>query len=178
MLTYILIGLAVVIVIFLIVASAQSSEFRVSRSTTVAAPAATVFGNVNDLHNWKPWSPWMKLDLNAKSVHEGAPAGVGASMSWAGNRQVGEGKMTIIESRPAELIRIKLEFFKPFKAVNTGEFTFKTEGDQTVVTWSMYGPNKFMGKVMGLIINCDKMIGCQFEKGLRDLKAIAENAKA
>lgn len=84
--------------------------------------------------------------------------------------------MTIIESRPHDLIRFKLDFLKPFKASNTAEFTFKSEGNNTVVVWSMYGKNNFIGKIMSLIMNCDKMVGGQFEQGLSAMKAIVEAA--
>jgi hypothetical protein len=79
-----------------------------------------------------------------------------------------------MEIHPGELVKFKLEFLKPFKATNTAEFTFKPEGNQTVVTWIMFGKNNFMGKVMGLIMNCDKMVGGQFEKGLAQMKSVAE----
>ena len=84
--------------------------------------------------------------------------------------------MTILESRSNELIRIKLQFLKPFKATNTAEFTFKPEGNQTVMTWSMFGKNNFMAKAFGLFVNCDKLVGGDFEKGLASLKSIAETA--
>jgi hypothetical protein len=131
---------------------------------------------VNDFHNWTAWSPWAKLDPAMKQTYEGAPAGTGAVSTWAGNKDVGEGRMTIIESRPSELIRIKLEFFKPFAATNTAEFTFKPAGDQTAVTWSMAGEKNFMAKAFGLFMNMDKMIGDDFEKGLANLKSVTETA--
>ena len=93
-----------------------------------------VFENINDLHKWEAWSPWAKMDPNAKNMFSGPPEGKGASMAWAGNNKVGEGRMTIADSRPNEAIRMNLEFLKPFKANNVAEFTFKPEGDQTVVT--------------------------------------------
>jgi len=171
---YIVIALAVIILLFIVVVASRPSEFRVERSATINAVAPSVFEQVNDLHKWEAWSPWAKLDPNAKSTYAGPAAGTGASFSWDGNNKVGAGTMTIIESRPAELIRFKLEFFKPFKGTNTAEFTFKPQSNQTIVTWAMFGANSFMGKVMGLFINCEKMIGSQFEKGLADMKAIVE----
>jgi hypothetical protein len=87
---------------------------------------------------------------------------------------VGEGRTTITESRPSDLIRMKLEIVKPFAATNTVEFTFKPEGDQTAVTWSLAGKNNFMGKAVGLFMNVDKMVGGDFEKGLASLKAVTE----
>ena len=111
-----------------------------------------------------------------KQTYEGAPAGTGAVYSWTGNKEVGEGRMTLTESRTNELIRIKLEFLKPFAAVNTTEFTFTPEGNQTTVEWSMTGSNNFMAKAFGLFMNMDKMIGGDFEKGLAQLKSVAEAA--
>jgi uncharacterized protein YndB with AHSA1/START domain len=174
MLVKILIGLAVIIVVFVIIVALQPSEFRVARSTTVSAPPSAVFAQVNDFHKWGSWNPWGKIDPTMKQSYEGAPSGVGAVYSWVGNNEVGEGRMTITESRPNELIRLKLEFFKPFAATNTGEFTFKPDGDQTSVTWSMSGDKNFMAKAIHLFVSMDKMIGGQFEKGLADMKAVAE----
>jgi uncharacterized protein YndB with AHSA1/START domain len=174
MLQFILIGLAAIIVIFLIVAALQPADFRITRSATIAAPPSAVFEQINDFHKWNDWSPWAKMDPNAKNSFEGPPAGVGAGFAWAGNNQVGEGRMTITDSRPNELVRMKLEFFKPFTATNVAEFTLKPEGSQTAITWSMSGTNGFMGKAMSLIMNCDKMVGGQFEQGFANLKAIVE----
>jgi hypothetical protein len=148
----------------------------VSRTGTVAALPDAVFEQVNDLHNWEDWSPWAKLDPAAKGTYEGPPAGVGASFAWAGNRNIGEGRMTITESRPSELVRFKLDFLKPFKETNSAEFAFKPEGGQTRVTWTMSGQNSFFAKAIGLIINCDNMIGKQFEKGLEQLNLVTQTA--
>jgi Polyketide cyclase / dehydrase and lipid transport len=176
MLRKILVALLVIIVVLVGVIAMQPSQFRVARATTIAAPAPVVFTQVNDFHKWEAWNPWGKLDPAAKQAYEGAPAGAGASYSWSGNSQVGEGRMTIVESRPSDLIRIKLEFFKPMAGTSEAAFTFKPEGDRTAVTWTMTGTNNFVGKAMCLIVNMDRMIGGQFEKGLADMKAIAEAA--
>jgi Polyketide cyclase / dehydrase and lipid transport len=173
----ILIGLGVVaaiVVAFLIVVAMQPSDFRITRSAKMSATPATVFAQVNDYHKWDAWSPWAKLDPNAKATFEGPTSGTGATMTWSGNDKVGEGRQTIIESRADDMIRIKLDFLKPFEATNTAEFTFKPEGDQTVVTWSMYGKNNFMGRAVSLFMDCDKMVGSEFEKGLASMKAIVE----
>jgi hypothetical protein len=174
MLTTVLIVLAAVVVVFLIVVAMQPSGFRVERSATIAAPSAVVFPQVNDLHKFQDWSPWAKRDPACKTSFEGPPAGTGAGFHWAGNKEVGEGRMTITESRPNELVRFRLDFLKPFAATNTAEFAFKPSGNQTVVTWSMSGERNFFFKAFGLFVNCDKMIGSDFEKGLANMKAIAE----
>jgi uncharacterized protein YndB with AHSA1/START domain len=176
MLMKILIALAVIVVVLVIVVATRPSEFRVARTATIAAPAPAVFAQVNDFHKWEAWNPWGKLDPAMKQTYEGAPAGIGAIDTWAGNHEVGEGRMTLTESRPSDLIRIKLEFLKPFKATSTAEFTFKPGGDRTAVTWSMVGHNNFMAKAVHLFMNMDSMIGGQFEKGLAQMKSVVEAA--
>jgi uncharacterized protein YndB with AHSA1/START domain len=171
MIKKIFLGLVAIVALFCIVAALQPADFRVSRSATIAAPPAVVFEQVNNLQNWNAWSPWAKLDPNAKNTFEGPAAGVGAVFGWAGNSQVGEGKMTIVESQPPERIVMRLDFLKPFAATSTTEFTFRPEGDQTAMTWSMSGKNEFVGKCMSLLMNCDKMVGGQFEQGLSNLSA-------
>ena len=116
------------------------------------------------------------MDPQAKNTFEGPPSGPGAIFTWSGNKNVGEGRMTLMESRPGELVGIKLEFVRPFAGVSTAEFKFKTEGNQTVVTWSTIGQKNFIVKAMCLFMDMDKMIGAQFEKGLADLKALSEAA--
>ncbi len=174
MLRIILAALPIIIVVFLIVVALQPPEYRVARSATISAPPAAVFAQVNDFHKWEAWNPWGKIDPTMKQTFAGAPAGTGAVYSWAGNKEVGEGRMTITESRPNELIRITLDFFKPFAATSIAELTFKPEGNQTAVIWSMSGEKNFMAKAIHLFMNMDKMIGDQFEKGLVDMKAAAE----
>ncbi len=179
MLETILIALGAVLVVlavFALVVALQPSEFSVTRTATMSAPATDVFAQVNDFHNWEAWSPWAKLDPAARNSFEGAPAGTGAIFTWAGNKNVGEGGMTITESRPSDLIRIKLEFLRPFKGTNTAEFTFKPDGNQTVVKWSMAGTKNFVVKAFGLFMSMDKMVGGQFEQGLASMKSVVESA--
>ena len=172
--TPILLALSFIAILFIVVVAGQPVEFKISRSAKISAPPEKVFPHVNDFHQWEAWSPWAKMDLACKNTFDGSPAGTGAIFSWAGNKKVGEGRMTITESRPSDLIRINLEFFKPFKATNTAEFTFQPQGNQTVVTWSMSGKNNFMGKVFGLVMNCEQMVGRDFEKGLAAMKSVTE----
>jgi hypothetical protein len=175
MLKWILLGLGGVIVVFLVIVALQPSDFKVERSATMRAPAPAAFAQVNDFQNWLAWSPWEKVDPALKRQYEGPKAGTGAVYAWQGNKDVGEGRMTIMESRPGELVRIKLEFFKPFAATNTAEFSFKPAGaDTTAVTWSMAGQNNFLSKAMCLFINMDRMVGGMFEQGLAQMKTVVE----
>ena len=176
MLKIISIGVSVIIVVFAVIVALQPADFPVSRSATVSAPPAAVFAQVNDFHKWEAWSPWAKLDPSAKNSFEGPSAGTGAIFKWSGDNNVGAGTMTVTESRPSELIRIKIDFLKPFEATNTAEFTFKPEGNQTLVTWSMFGTNNFIAKAFCLFNNMDKMLGGEFEKGLAQMKVAAQAA--
>lgn len=168
-------GLVVaLLVLFVIVVAIQPSEFRYARATTIAAPPETVFAQVNDFHKWEHWSPWAKLDPNMKTTYEGPSSGKGAKYAWLGNSDVGEGKMEITESRSPEYIKIRLDFIQPFAATNWTEFKFEPNGDQTHVEWSMSGENAFVAKAMCMFMDMDAMMGEYFEKGLAQMKKVAE----
>ena len=176
MLPWILGILAALVVVLVIVVAMQPPTFRVVRSALIAAPPARVFEEVNDLHRWVAWSPWQKLDPNMKQTYDGPPAGVDSSMSWSGNGKAGQGRMTITESKPSEHVGFRLEFLKPFRANHAAEFTFEPVGggSETRVNWSMSGDKNFLSKAFGLVCNMDKLIGADFEKGLAQLKNVAE----
>lgn len=154
----------------------QPTEFSIQRSALIAAPAEQLFAQVNDLQAWAAWSPWAKLDPQAKNNFEGPQAGVGAAMSWSGNNKVGEGLMTVTDSQPHSRVSYRLDFRKPMVATSQAEFTFAPQAGQTLVTWRMSGSNNFMGKAMNLVMNCDKMVGGQFEAGLANLRAVVTKA--
>jgi hypothetical protein len=170
----ILLVLVAIVVVLVIVIALRPNDFRVTRSTTIAASPAAVFPHVNDLHNWAAWSPWEKFDPNMQRTFVGAPAGVGSKYTWNGNNKIGEGSMTITDSRPNELVRILLEFVRPFKGTNNVDFTFVPQANQTVVTWDMKGKLNLVTKAFHLFVNMDKMIGGQFEEGLANLKRVSE----
>jgi hypothetical protein len=181
LLVALLIVIALLIVgvgVLLAIASTKPDDFQVSRSTVIDAPASVVFEQVNNLKKWEAWSPWAKRDPNMKLTYSGPESGTGATYAWAGNHEVGEGKMTITDSRPNEKVDFKLEFLKPFEATNTANFTLVPESDKTKVTWAMAGKNNLVGKVIGTLMDMDKMIGGDFEAGLSSMKAIAEKEAA
>ncbi len=173
MLKNILIGVAAVVIVLLVVIATRPSEFRVQRTATIAAPAPAVFGLVNDFKKWGQWSPYEKLDPAMRKTYEGQPLGNGAVYTWAGNAQAGEGKATIVDSKPNELIRIRLDFEKPFPGTAYATFTFQPDGDKTRVTWALTGENNFIAKAVHMVLDMDKMVGGQFEGGLADLDRAA-----
>jgi uncharacterized protein YndB with AHSA1/START domain len=176
MLKKILIAVAALIAVFLIVVALQPSEFKVERTATIPAPVSTVFGQVNDFHTWEAWSPWAKLDPNAKVNFEGPPEGQGTIMTWSGNDKVGEGKMTLTESRPDELVKIKVDFVKPFEGTSTSQFAFKPEGDQTALTWTMEGHHNFLAKAMCLVMNGRKMMADTMDEGFANMSRVVKTA--
>lgn len=173
----VLLGLAAVLVLFVIIVALRPADFHVERSTTVAASPAALFERVNNHHKFNEWNPFLKVDPNVKNTYSGPESGVGAACSWDGNKDIGAGTATITESKPNELVRMRMDWKRPMEGVATVDFTFKPAGDKTVVTWSMYGKNNFMGKLVSLFIDCDKMVGPQFEEGLASLGKVAAAAK-
>ena len=177
----IVVGIMVVLMamfsVLCVIAARQPNEYSISKSATISAPQPVVFAQVNDFHNWQEWSPWAKLDPNATPTFEGKDAGPGAIFKWSGNKEVGEGQMTITETQPNDWIRIKLDFVRPMKDTANTEFIFTPEGNNTKVTWTMSGTRSFMGKVFCLVMNMDKMVGGDFEKGLANMKTKVEDNK-
>ncbi len=163
--------LVALIAILLIVAAMQPADFRVERSATIAAPPEVLFAQVNDHKKFQIWNPWAKMDPEARMTYSGADSGIGAVASWQGPK-AGAGSATIIESKPYELVRQRMDWIKPMEGTSTVDFTFRPEGDHTVITWAMYGENQFVGKIFSLFMDCEKMVGPEFEKGLADLKKL------
>jgi hypothetical protein len=176
MLKWSLAAIAAIVVVFLIIVAMQPSDFKIERSASMRAPAPAAYAQVNDFQNWRAWSPWEKVDPALKRQYEGPKAGTGAVYAWQGNRDVGEGRMTITDSRPGALVRIKLEFIKPFAATNQTDFTFKPAADGTTVTWTMTGQNNFLSKAICMFMDMDKMVGGMFEQGLTQMKTVVERS--
>ena len=166
-------GLAALILVFILVVATRPSTFRYERSTTIAASPDTVYALLSDFHHWAKWSPWEKLDPALQRTYDGN-AGPGAKYAWKGNKDVGEGRMTIEEAKPGASVKIKLEFIKPFESTNTALFDIKPEGTGVKLSWAMTGENNFVSKAFGLFMDMDKLIGSDFEKGLADIKKLAE----
>jgi uncharacterized protein YndB with AHSA1/START domain len=166
--------LAIAIATVLVLAAAKPDTFSVRRGAVMKTQPEKIFSLINDFHQWRTWSPWENKDPAMKRTFDGAESGTGAVYAWDGNKNVGSGRMEILDaSRPSKIV-IKLDFFKPFEGHNTAEFTMLPQGDATSVNWVMHGPAPFMSKVMQVFMNIDKMIGKDFEVGLANLKRLTE----
>ena len=175
-----IISLAVVAVVggFLIYAATRPDSFRVERTATINAPPERIFPLVNDFQRWGAWSPFEKKDPGMKRTMSGVSSGEGAVYEWDGNKEIGQGRMEIVESVPPSRITLTLDFTRPFKAHNIVDFTLDPRGNSTQVTWAIHGPSPFISKVMGIVLNMDKMIGKDFEAGLAALKTVSEQQSA
>jgi hypothetical protein len=173
--TIVVIALAIAVAIVLFLAAAKPDTFSVRRATTVKATPEKIFPLINDFHQWGIWSPYEGRDPAMKRSYDGSANGVGAIYGWDGNKNIGFGRMEILEASAPGKIVIKLDFFKPFEAHNTAEFTMLPQGDATNVTWVMHGPASLMSKLMQVFMNLDRMVGKDFETGLANLKRLTEN---
>jgi uncharacterized protein YndB with AHSA1/START domain len=174
---FVVIAIGAAVALFAAFVATRPAKFRIERSITVAAPPERAFAHVNDFHEWAAWSPWEKLDPTMKKVYEGPAMGAGSKYSWVGNKKVGEGRMTIEHSDAPSLIALKIEFLKPWKTTNDTTFSFAPEGGGTKVTWAMEGENKTFGaKAFAALMNMDKLVGSDFERGLASLKSLAEGS--
>lgn len=176
MIKRIALAVTLAIVAFLAYVAILPAKFSVDRSTTIAASPEAVFEHVNTLKKWPAWSPWAKRDPNMKMTYSGPEAGEGAVSAWAGDENVGEGKLTITESKPAERIKIQLDFIKPFEGSSVSNFVFEPAGSGTKVTWSLDGDQSFGERAFMLLLgmNMESMIGADYEEGLGNLKRVVE----
>jgi uncharacterized protein YndB with AHSA1/START domain len=171
---FIALVLIVIVAGVLILAATRPDTLHVERTVTIKAPPEKIFPYINDFHQWGSWSPYEKRDPAMKRTYSGAPSGKGAVYEWAGNSEVGSGRMEITDTSVPSKVAIKLDFITPFEGHNVAEFTMQPSGDSTNVTWMMHGPNRYLGKVIGVFLNMDSMIGSDFEAGLSNLKTLTE----
>lgn len=173
-LAIILVVLVVVVAAILIFAATKPDSFRVARTATIKAPPEKIFPHIDDYRAWQAWSPWEKKDPVMKRTYSGAARGEGAVYEWAGNREIGQGRMEIAQVTAPSHMVIDMHFIKPFDSRSTAEFALQPNGDGTDVTWVIHGPSPYMSKVMSIFFDVDKMIGKEFETGLANLKTISE----
>ncbi len=165
----------VLLALFAIVVAFQPSHYRVERSIQIVAPTLTVFDYVNDFNRWAAWSPWTRLDPQARFSAEGAPSGQGAVLVWSGNDAVGSGRMEIVESRLGSSVDIATTFHRPIAGKSSATFRFsRLEDNKTEVTWTIEGTHSFLAKALSLFVGSDRALGPEMERGLVFLQAAAD----
>lgn len=169
------IGLALVVLVVavLLFSATRPGTFSVERRIVIQAPAAKIQPLIADFHRWAEWSPWEKLDPGMKRTFGGAPAGVGATYAWQGNKDVGSGRMEVKAAAP-DKVSIQLDFIEPFEGHNMTDFVLTPKDGGTEVRWVMSGPATFVTKLMGVFVSMDAMVGPDFERGLAQMKVAAE----
>jgi Polyketide cyclase / dehydrase and lipid transport len=166
--------LVVAVIIVLALAATKSDTFRVTRATTIKASPDKIYPLIADFHRWTAWSPYENKDPAMKRTYGGTPGAIGQTYGWSGNKNVGQGSMTLIEAASPSKATLKLDFISPFEAHNVVVFSLTPQADGTKVSWDMEGPVPFIGKIMHVFMNMDKMVGDDFAIGLTNLKAEAE----
>lgn len=174
MVKIILMALVLAVAAVLLYAATKPDRFRIERAALIKAPPERIYGQVQDLKAWAAWSPWERIDPALKRTYSGPQSGKGAAYAWEGNKDVGSGRMEIVEAMAPSKIVIKLDFATPFEAHNVAEFTFVPGERGTMVQWAMHGPSPYLSKLLDLAFDMDRMVGGQFEAGLSNLKAITE----
>lgn len=174
MIKIILFVIAALVIGVLAFAATKPDTFRVERKAVIQAPPEKVFALLNDFKQWSSWSPWEKKDPAMQRTFGAVSAGPGATYAWSGNKDVGQGSMTLTESVPPSRLVLKLDFIAPFEAHNTVTFTLSSQGGATTLTWGMEGPTPYFAKIIHVFINMDRMVGGDFEAGLARLKVLAE----
>jgi uncharacterized protein YndB with AHSA1/START domain len=172
MIETILVLLAIAVVAVVAFAAAKPDRFQIRRSTTIDASPEKIFPLVEDLREHRSWVPF-DSDPDTRRSYSGATHGKGATYEWEG-KKAGAGRIEIIESTPHSMVTLDLDMRKPMKARNKVEFLLEPRGSSTIVTWAIQGRQPFLGKLVSTFVDCEKMMGREFEKGLATLKALAE----
>ena len=149
--------------------------YSVSRSTTINAPDSVIYKNIADFNEFYKWNPWAKMEPTAKIKISGPVAQPDHLYEWVGeDSKTGTGQMKVRKVEPMKMVDIELKFVKPFESLADTKFEITPDGAGNKVTWTMGGKNDLMGKWMGVFMSMDKMIGGDFESGLKSLKEKSE----
>lgn len=169
-------GLAGILTALLGFVAVQSPDYEIKREITINATADKIFPYLNSSKLAEKWGPWLEVDPDSKMTYSGPDDGVGSKANWDGGKQLGTGSATIVESIPNQKVGIKLEYVAPMNMTQDSEYLISQNGNQSVVVWKVQGKNNFMGRLMCVFMNMDKMVGGMFEKGLNNLKNLVEKS--
>ncbi|MFT4298174.1 MAG: SRPBCC family protein [Aeromicrobium sp.] len=146
----------------------MAATFAVSRELTIAAPPERIAPLLADLRAWRQWSPWEEIDPDLQRTYSGAESGVGAEYHWKGNKKAGEGHMTVTGVDETS-VEVRVDFLKPFTSTNQTRFDLTPTDGGTHVVWAMTGPRPLFMRLLSILMNPEKFIGPDLEKGLRQL---------
>ena len=160
-------------IVLVVVSLFLPSTYRVERRVTMNARPGAVFPHINTLKQWPEWTAWTVAKYSDMKVSfTGPEAGLGASYSWAGQSS-GRGALKITRSETDKSIGYDLDF-ENGKYVSKGAITLEPSGESVHVIWSNEGDLGWnpVSRFFGLFM--DKMMGPDFEEGLRNLQRKVE----
>lgn len=170
-------SLGIILIVFLGYVSTRPSFFRYERSGVINAPADKIFPYLSDFKLGGEWSPYEKVDPNLKRNFIGSGTEVGSVMEFEGNSEAGSGRLEMLKIVPNQAVDIKLIMTQPMHVENLIQYSLIPEAEGTRFTWVMSGDGGFMSKLIGVLVDCEKMVGGQFEQGITNLKALVEAKK-
>lgn len=165
-----LLSLAIIVVIFSFVGA---KKYDMKRTIIVEAKDSVVWEQISKWQNFENWSPWEKRDSNMVKKIEGIDGEVGAKYSWKSETE-GNGSQTILLCKPMIYRESDLRF-EDWDMVSNTSMELKQVSGGVQVTWRMWGDNNFLGRVMSVFMNMEKMVGPDYEAGLKNLKAVCES---
>lgn len=175
MLLKIVIFLAVILVGVLVYAAILPSQMFVEREIQISASPDVIFPYINNSKKANDWMPWKDSDTQMTMTYSGPDDGVGSKSTWQSQGQMGTGEALVVESVHNQQVKTKLTYVKPFTMEQLAEISLTpVDSKATRVKWNVRGEKSYMFRLIGIFLNCDKMIGAEFEKGLNNLKTKIE----
>ncbi len=174
MIKKIIIAIVVLVAGVLAYAASRPAELAIDRVIVISATPEVIFPHINNSQKANEWMPWQATDAGLKMIYAGPAEGVGSKSSWDSSGQMGAGEALVVESVPSQVVKTQLTYTKPFQMSQLAEISLTPENGGTRVKWAVTGKNGFVFRLMGIFMNCDKLIGDQFEKGLANLKSKVE----
>jgi hypothetical protein len=174
MLKKMLIGIGVLILGILLLAAVRPADMKVHREIVISASPEILFPYINNSKKSYEWMPWAEGDPELQIQFTGPQEGVGAASNWSG-KQMGVGHSEVVESVANSIVKTRLTYTKPFAMSQLAEMSLTPAANGTLVQWSVSGEQNFFFRLIGIFVNCDKMIGGEFEKGLSKLKSLTES---
>ena len=151
------------------------NELEVTRTVQIDRPRAAVFAMVNDLKIAKEWSPYYARDPDADFTFSGEP-GSGQTMRWVSDvREVGSGRMSIVDSLNNAEVQSILEM--GVRATLNADMVLRPSEGGTAVAWTVTAecasgwinvPCRYMNLIM------QGMVERELDNGLGRLKTLAE----
>ena len=175
MIKKILISIALILIAFLGYASTRPNHFRYERSGLIHSSPDKIYALTSNLKMGALWNPYAQKDPNMKAEFTGTLGEAGSKMDFDGNNEAGSGSLEVLKAIPNQAVDIRLTMTKPISVTNLIEYRLTPEGNDIRFSWAMSGEVGFIGKIIGVLIDCEKMVTKDFEVGIQNLKKICES---